>query len=207
MKKIVVLFSFLSLFILSGCNIFNSSNDFTKEDFQVILNDIVFNSSECMVEFNITSSNANDLLFTYIISEKNDYAQMKKEINGVTEVNIIYKENETYFLYQQNNDEEIIIEISEIKKDEILSSIIFEQETYYTSMQAEDTTNLKKVEQENVVITYNEYLNEIYYENTLTLNDNKLVELKKVFTKDNSINTIVFKVYDNFEIEIPGGNI
>lgn len=201
MKKIIIVFISLFVLFLTGCD---STTNLTNEEFQNILNEVTFDSSESKVEFCMKSSNGNDLIFTYIISEKESYIKTIKEINGVVETNVIFALNGIYYLYQDVDGDNTTLEITEEKQKEFFDKVITDQENYYSNMKSENAENIIK---NNNTITFNETINDIFYENTLTLDDNNLVELRKVFTKNNSVNTVTFKVEENFEIEIPGGNV
>ncbi len=197
MKKIIV--SILILFSLTAC-VQTNLND--------ILESIEFDTNESTAIFSIVNFGEvnNQMSFEYTISEKNEFVKTVKIYNTDVETNIIYKNNNNYYLYQEKNDNIVNIELTEYDAKIALNSVVLERDELYT-ISTETTEYSKKTSDGNTCITYEERLDDVLYSIDVSFNtsNNQFVSLQRKYTVDNTMTTISLFVSYELDLSLPQG--
>lgn len=172
----------------------------TPPTLESVLDGVLFETNE--VTLDVCISNKNETVnYEFVVSQSSSYIKIKKEINNNVETSIVYKTENQYYLYI-DKEEQTIIELEETDGINMLNNFktnIDQLDTYLDI----DYKSVKYYYYSEELITFSNYDKNIFYDNEIVLKDNKLVNLKKVFTVDNIVNTVDISVDYTVDITIP----
>lgn len=203
MKKIILIT--IMLITLVGC----AGN--SKPVLNDLLDSIVYDAYESTATFSMISEGEinNKLIFEYTVSEENNYIKMVKEINDDLETNIIYNKDDVFYLYQNKNDSENTIELTNNTAFELIDQIIEQRDFYYSISSTDATSYTSNVKDAVTTVFYAETIEDIYYDIQVSYNTSnmKFVGLSKVFTQNNTMTTIELNISYTLDMTIPGGTL
>lgn len=167
---------------------------------QSVIENASFDTSE--VTLDVSLKNVNDeLSYTYVVSDSNNYIKSVKKQNSITETSIVYNTNNTYYLYV-NKGTPTNIELTDTDGANFIKNL----KTEVNSLEDYLDINFDIVKSYNYskeLITFSVYKDSVYYDYEIVIEDDKLVNLKQVFTANNSINTVDIAVSYEVNIDIP----
>ncbi len=197
-KKIKIILFVIFLCISLGSLIYLKVT--TPPTLESVMQNIDIDTTSINIELTITNKNE-EIKFTCTVSDDDNYIKTVKESNDVSETNIVYKENDKYYLYQKKDDEKIV-ELNEIDAKNFIDKLkleVIELEDYLDV----DYDAVKYYFYSKDLVTYSNYRNNIFYDNELVFENNQLIEIKQTFTSNNLINTVSLKYSNNVNVEIP----
>ncbi|MFI3328983.1 MAG: hypothetical protein R3Y05_00700 [bacterium] len=172
----------------------------TPPSLEKIISEIKFDLSEISMQSTITNGDS-ELIFTYIISEENNYIKTIEEENDEIRTTVLYKSDDTYYLYKKTTTE-VVIELNEndgLNMFDALKGDVVNLDDYLDV----NYDSIKYYNYDENKITYSNYRGNIFYDNVLLFENGKLIELSQTFTRNNTINTVNLKIINDYKIEIP----
>ncbi len=172
----------------------------TPPTLESIISKTTFDTSEVTIEVKVSNKNE-ELNYTFVVSDENNYIKSVKEVNDVIETSIVYKQDDKYFLYV-NKDIEETIELKNNDGENFINNLkkdVYDLESYLDINY--DTVKYYFYSEE--LITFSNYTNGVFYDNELEIIDNKLVSMKKVFGVNNIVNTVDINIDYNVDVQIP----
>ncbi len=197
-KKIQILITIIVICISIGSFVFVKLT--TPPSLESALKDITFDSSEIMIESKLT--NKNDVMeFTFIISEENKYIKTIKKINDSTETNIVYYKDDSYYLYQEKEDN-VTIKLNDNDGIDMFNKLKLEV-IEISELLSIENSNVKYYTYSTELILFSNYRDNIFYDNEITIENKKITNLLQVFTVNNVVNTINIDFIYEFTTTIP----
>ncbi len=197
-NKIKALIFIVALFVAVGSYLYIHFT--TAPSLESVISNVSFDTSEVTLDVSLTNKN-DELYYTYVVSESNDYIKSVKKQNSITETSIVYKQNSSYFLYV-NKGTPINIELSENDGNNFINNLRTEINSLEDYLDI-DFDIVKYYTYSEESITFSVYKESVFYDYEIVIENNKLSYLKQVFTVNNIVNTVEIDVDYNVVIDIP----
>lgn len=172
----------------------------TPPTLESVISDVMFDTSE--ITLDVTVSNKNEeIKYKYVVSDKNNYIKIVKQYDDITETSIVYQQDNKFYLYVEK-ETEVIIELQESDAYNLFNNLkkeVYDLESYLEL----DYDAVKYYYYSKEYVEFSNYRKNVFYDNKVVIENNKLVSLTQVFGVNNVLNTVVVDVNYDVILEKP----
>lgn len=172
----------------------------TPPTLESVISDVMFDTSEITLDVTITNKNE-EIKYKYVVSDDNNYIKIVKQYDDITETSIVYQQDNMFYLYV-NKETEVTIELQESDAYSLFNNLkkeVYDLESYLEL----DYDAVKYYYYSKEYVEFSNYRNNVFYDNKIVIENDKLVSLTQVFGVNNVLNTIVVNVNYDVILEKP----